>query len=184
MVELWLSALYSLTRHGKDRTQHHHHLRRHGRRDRAGWCPWEAAQLERPPPLGPWPPYDVVDEMDEALQTSDKETQLGIAHELIENSPYPPIAVSYRLNNTENWGVTGIISLTDDPPVPPVGRLRWSGVVFFRPGLKQFLCRCCFITSSALVSLDHLILGLMQTWEGIKQYLLAVVVVKLDIIYI
>lgn len=47
-------------------------------------------------------PYDVVDEMDEALQTSDKETQLGIAHELIENSPYPPIAVSYRVNNTEN----------------------------------------------------------------------------------
>lgn len=40
--------------------------------------------------------------MDEALQTSDKETQLGIAHELIENSSYPPIAGSYRVNNTEN----------------------------------------------------------------------------------
>ncbi|KAJ5217960.1 uncharacterized protein N7498_000059 [Penicillium cinerascens] len=36
-------------------------------------------------------PDDVVDEMEEALQTSDKDTQLGIAHELIDNSPYPEV---------------------------------------------------------------------------------------------
>lgn len=36
-------------------------------------------------------PDDVVDEVEEALHTSNKDTQLGIAHELIENSPYPEV---------------------------------------------------------------------------------------------
>lgn len=36
-------------------------------------------------------PDEVVDEMEEALQTSDKDTRVGIAHELIDNSPYPEV---------------------------------------------------------------------------------------------
>ncbi|KAG0154448.1 hypothetical protein PDIDSM_16 [Penicillium digitatum] len=36
-------------------------------------------------------PEDVVEELDEALQTSDKNTQEVIAQELLENSPYPEV---------------------------------------------------------------------------------------------
>ncbi|KAJ5091060.1 hypothetical protein NUU61_005930 [Penicillium alfredii] len=36
-------------------------------------------------------PVDIIDEVDEALHTSDKGAQIEIAHELLDNSPYPEV---------------------------------------------------------------------------------------------
>lgn len=39
-------------------------------------------------------PDEVVEELDVALHASNKETQVGIAHELLENSPYPEVCAA------------------------------------------------------------------------------------------
>ncbi|KAJ5146095.1 uncharacterized protein N7515_000659 [Penicillium bovifimosum] len=47
-------------------------------------------------------PDDVVDELDEALGTNDKRTQEVIAHELLDNSPYPEVRAA--VSNIDEGG--------------------------------------------------------------------------------
>src|ERR1700712_911094 len=52
-------------------------------------------------------PEDVLEELDEALHTSDAKTQDNIAHELLENSPYPEVRSA--VSNVDEGGAISTI---------------------------------------------------------------------------
>ncbi|KAJ5157886.1 Sexual differentiation process protein isp4 [Penicillium canariense] len=52
-------------------------------------------------------PEDAVEVLDEALHTDDKETQVGIAHELLDNSPYPEVRAA--VSNVDEGGHSNTI---------------------------------------------------------------------------
>lgn len=52
-------------------------------------------------------PEDVVDELDEALHTTDEKTQTAIAHELLDNSPYPEVRSA--VSNVDEGGPVNTI---------------------------------------------------------------------------
>jgi OPT family small oligopeptide transporter len=56
-------------------------------------------------------PEDVVEELDEALHTSDAKTQVTIAHELLDNSPYPEVRAAVP-NHDEGGAVNTIRAWT------------------------------------------------------------------------
>lgn len=52
-------------------------------------------------------PDEVVDELDEALHTTNKETQVEIAHDLLDNSPYPEVRAA--VSNVDEGGHSSTI---------------------------------------------------------------------------
>src|SRR4051794_33784327 len=52
-------------------------------------------------------PEDVVDELDEALNTTDEKTRISVAQELIDNSPYPEVRAA--VPNIDEGGAVNTI---------------------------------------------------------------------------